>query len=106
MEKSSLRSIGFAALFAIMQGVWRADVSGDVLGLLWSVLSGLLVGVLYLTGGALWQDPVQYRLGAWVLVSSAIGALAGYPGVYLVMGIGGGGGFLVAAAWYALRERA
>lgn len=98
--------LAFVALFAIMNGVMRIGVPDEVVGLLWTVLSGLIVGVLYLAGGALWQDPLQYRLGVWILVSSAIGALAGYPGVYLVMAVGGGGGFLVAAAWYALRERA
>jgi hypothetical protein len=98
--------LSFSALTAIMFGLQRAGVSGDVTGLLWSVLSGLVVGALYLAGGALWQDTLQFRLGAWVLVASGAGAIAGYPGVYLVMGLGGGGGFLVAAAYHALRPSA
>jgi hypothetical protein len=72
---------------------------------LWSAGSGLVVGILYLVGGALWQDRVQYGLGAWILAASAAGALAGSPAVYLVMSLAGGGGFLLAAAWFAVRAR-
>ncbi|MHB1473947.1 MAG: hypothetical protein ACYCV4_10030 [Dermatophilaceae bacterium] len=96
--------IGFTAYAAIMGGAQRAGVEGPVMGLLWSAGSGLVVGLLYLAGGALWQDRVQYGLGAWILLASGLGALAGTPGVYLVMSLAGGGGFLLAAAGFALRS--
>jgi len=96
-------TIGFLAYAAIMVGAARAGVDDAVMGLLWTAGSGLVVGLLYLSGGALWQDRVQYGLGAWILVTSAVGALAGTPAVYLVMSLGGGGGFLLAAAYLALR---
>lgn len=95
--------VGFAALAAIMAGAQRAGVEDPVVGLLWSAGSGLVVGMLYLAGGALWQDRVQYGLGAWILLASGGGALAGTPSVYLVMSLAGGGGFLLAAAGLALR---
>lgn len=97
--------LGFGTLTAIMAGTARAGVDDAVLGLLWSTGSGLLVGVLYVAGGALWQDRAQFGLGAWILVTSAAGALAGTPAVYLVMSLAGGGGFLLAAAWFAVRAR-
>jgi hypothetical protein len=97
--------LAFACLTVVMTGVDRAGVADETIGLLWSVLSGLLVGTLYLAGGALWQDRIQYGLGLWVLVASAVGSLAGYPGVYLAMAVCGGGGFLVAAAYFAARGR-
>ncbi len=97
--------LAFATLTAIMQGAFRNGLSDDTTGLLWSVLSGLVVGVLYLAGGALWQDWSQFGLGAWILISSAVGALAGYPAVYLVMAVGGGGGFLLAALYFVVRRR-
>ncbi len=95
--------LGFSTYAAILTGAGRAGVDEPVLGLLWSTGSGLVVGLLYVAGGALWQDWIQYGLGAWILVASAAGALAGTPGVYLVMSLAGGGGFLLAAAFFVLR---
>lgn len=97
--------LAFVCLTVVMNGVYRLDVPDEVLGVLWSALSGLVVGTLYLAGGALWQDKLQYGLGLWILVASAAGALAGYPGVYLTMALCGGGGFLVAAAYFTARGR-
>lgn len=98
-------TLAFLALTAVMTGVQRAGASTGLTGLLWSVLSGLLVGTLYLASGAVWHDRVQYGFGAWVLVTSATGALAGFPSVYLVMALAGGGGFLLAAVYLELRRR-
>lgn len=95
--------LAFLTLTAILNGSWRAGVPESVLGLLWSVLSALVVGTLYLAGGALWQDKVQYGLGVWILLAGAAGALAGHPQVYLVMALAGGGGMLLTAALAALR---
>lgn len=96
-------SLGFLCVVAIMSSLYRSGIDDDLGALLWCVLSALVVGLLYLAGGALWQDRVQYGLGAWILVAAAAGALAGFPSVYLVMGVGGGGGFLAAAAFFASR---
>jgi hypothetical protein len=98
-------TLGFLTYAAIMGGAARAGVEEPVIGLLWSAGSGLVVGLLYLAGGALWQDRVQYGLGAWILICSGAGALAGTPGIYLVMSLAGGGGFLLAGAFFALRQR-
>ena len=97
--------LGFGAFAAVVIGAERAGAERPVLDLLWSAGSGLVVGILYLVGGALWQDRVQYGLGAWILAASAAGALAGSPAIYLVMSLAGGGGFLLAAAWFAARLR-
>jgi hypothetical protein len=97
--------LAFACLTVVMTGAERAGLPDATLGLLWSTLSGLVVGTLYLAGGALWQDAVQYGLGLWILVASAAGSLAGYPGAYLTMAVGGGGGLLLAAAYFTLRGR-
>ena len=98
-------TLGFGAFAAVVVGAQRAGAERPVLDVLWSAGSGLVVGILYLVGGALWQDRVQYGLGAWILAASAAGALAGSPAVYLVMSLAGGGGFLLAAAWFAVRAR-
>jgi hypothetical protein len=98
-------SLAFLGLGAVMAGVSRAGAGPELVGLLWSVLSGLVVGIIYLASGAVWQDRVQFGFGAWVLITSSAGALAGYPAVYLVMALAGGGGFLLAAGYQAVRGR-
>ncbi len=99
--------LGFGGLASIMAALDRFVPSPDSQALLWPALSGLVVALLYLAGGALWQDWVQYALGGWILLVSAVGAWAGLPGNYLVMALAGGGGFLLVAAGYAVvRARA
>ena len=90
--------LGFGTFTALMAGAGRAGADDALLDLLWPTGSGLVVGLLYVATGALWSDRVQFGLGAWILVSSGAGALAGVPDVHLVMSVAGGGGFLLAAA--------
>jgi hypothetical protein len=97
-------TLGFAALTAVNLGVTRAGLPDDAATLLWSGSSLLLVGVLYLAGGALWQDRFQYGLGVWMLVSGAASVLAGVPGNFAVVSLAGGGGLLLAAGYFALRH--
>jgi hypothetical protein len=95
--------VAFGALFAVMAGAYREGIGPDTAALLWSGASALVVGALYMAGGAIWQDGVQFALGLWIVLSGAAGALAGFPTVFLVMALAGGGGFLAVAAWFALR---
>lgn len=96
--------LAYGALTLIMAGAIRSGLRDELIGLLWSVLAGLVTGLAYLAGGTMWQDRTQYGLGVWILVSSAVGSLAGYPGVYLTMALCGGGGFLVAGAFLTIRS--
>ncbi|GAB2679124.1 hypothetical protein [Thalassiella azotivora] len=95
--------VAFGALFAVMTGAYAQGLDAPTAALLWSGISALVVGALYMAGGAVWQDPVQFGLGLWIVLSGAAGALAGFPSVHLVMAVAGGGGFLAAAAWFAVR---
>lgn len=97
--------LGFGCMAALMSAAAGAGASSDVLGVLAPAVSGLVVGLLYLAGGAMWQDRAQYSLGVWLLVASGVGAVAGFPTNHLVMGLLGGGGFLVAALVVAVRGR-
>lgn len=96
-------TLGFCALTVVNTGVIRLGLPDDAVTLLWSGSSLLLVGVLYLAGGALWQDRFQYGLGVWMLASGAGSVLAGVPGNFAVVSLGGGGGLLLAAVYFALR---
>ncbi|QIK84631.1 hypothetical protein [Sanguibacter sp. HDW7] len=90
-------TIGFAAVYLIMAGLTRAGASDPVLSLAWNALPAFLVGLLYLAGGALWQEMTMYLLGAWIVLVAGAATLAGIPGNYTVMALAGGGGMLGAA---------
>lgn len=84
-------------------GVTRLGLSDDAVTLLWAGSSLLLVGVLYLGGGVLFQDRFQYGLGVWMLLSGAGSVFAGVPGTFAVVALAGGGGLLLAAGYFVLR---
>jgi hypothetical protein len=97
-------TLGFSALTAVNLGVTRLGLPDEAVTLLWSGSSLLLVGVLYLGGGALFQDRFQYGLGVWMLVSGACSVFAGVPGNFAVVSLAGGGGLLLAAGYFVLRH--
>lgn len=97
-------ALGFGALAAINSGLINMGLTDQQIAVLWPATSLLIVGVLYLAGGALWRDRFQFGLGVWVLVTDAVSVFAGVPANYVVLAVAGGGGFLVAAAWFAVRR--
>lgn len=98
-------TVGFVCLAAIITGAGRAGADDEAIALLWAAGSGLVIGLLYMAGGAMWLDRTQFTLGAWFAVVSGAGAIAGLPWLYLVLSVAGGGGLLVVAALVALRTR-
>lgn len=98
-------TLGFIALGGLIAATRNAGISDEGYALLWSVGSGLIVGVLFLCGGAMMCDRWQYGIGLWILAVNGGGAFAGIPGHYLVMSLAGGGGFLVAALVLARRPK-
>jgi len=96
-------TLGFCTLAAVNNGVTRLGLPHDAVTLLWSGSSLLLIGVLYLAAGALFQDRFQYGLGLWMLISAATSVFAGVPGNFAVVSLAGGGGLLLAAGYFTLR---
>lgn len=97
--------VGFLSLAAIISGVARTGIGDPTIGLLWAAGSGLVIGLLYMAGGAIWLDRTQFALGAWFALVSGAGALAGTPWIYLVLSVAGGGGMLAVAATMAARSK-
>ncbi len=98
---------GFGVAFALSNSLGRQGVDPDVVTVVMTVVSCLVVGVLYMTGAVIGgADRTQFALGAWICLVTAIGVLAGLPHLMLIMSLAGGGGMLVAAAAWALRIRA
>jgi hypothetical protein len=87
----------FVALPFLLGGLDRAGATDDVMELLAPVLATLLVGIMYMAGGALWDDAIGYRTGVWIIAVSVVAVMFGTTEHYLVLGLGGGIGFLVSA---------
>lgn len=96
-------TLAFVALGTLLAAAQRAGLSDEVYALLWSAGAGLIVGILFLCGGAMMCDRWQYGVGLWILLINGAGAFASVPGHYLVMSLAGGGGFLVTALVLTLR---
>lgn len=97
--------ISFAGLTAVLVTLARRGADPALLDVLWPAASCLLVAALYMMGSAVWRDPHMFALGAWFAVCVVAGVLVGLPGMFAVMSLAGGGGFLVTAAWFAVRRR-
>ena len=92
-------------VFALAAGLDRAEAPGPVIGFVMTVVPALVAGVLYMAGGALWQDRNQFGLGAWILLVTVAAAFVGRPHMMLVMALAGGGGMLVVSAVEGVRRR-
>lgn len=91
-------TLGFLALAAINTGLIRQGLAPATISMLWTGTAQLVFGMMYLAGGMLWRDLVQYALGVWMLIVAAGGVFAGMPGDFLVLALAGGGGFLLFSA--------
>ena len=89
--------VAFAAYGLILAGLGRAALSPDAIQLLAPVLACFIVGLIYMAGGAAWDDRHQFALGTWLTLVAGSAAVVGNPAHLLVLAIAGGGGFLCAA---------
>ena len=90
--------VGFGALFFVITALSSALAQDDLKMLLWPTGSGLIVGLLYLAGGAAYRDVLQYALGAWLALTSTAALLLDGASPYWVLAVAGGGSYLLAAA--------
>jgi hypothetical protein len=97
--------VGFGALFVIIGAAAHFGASAKVMGVLGAAGPLLLVGLIYMVAAGMWLDRVMFWLGVWALVVAAAGAWTGPVGVLFMDAVAGGGGFLVASALTAWRNR-
>lgn len=90
-------SIASIAVFLIGSALINAGMPAELSMLFYPTVYGLVAGLLYLAGAALWTDRNQLFLGIWIIAVSVASSFAGVPTNLLVMALLGGGGFLVAA---------
>lgn len=98
--------LGFLGMATILGGLSKAGADDTVVALAANALSCLVVGVLYLAGGAFWRDRGQYIIGIWILLVGVGSIYAGLPNAYFLMAVLGGGGFFAGAVLeHLLRNR-
>lgn len=98
--------IGFAALFAVEGALIHHGAGEAVMGLITAVGPLLVTSLIYLVGAAVWLDWPMFIMGAWLAAVAGLAPWTGAGTVLLVEAVGAGGGFLLMAAWLALRGRA
>jgi len=82
-------TISMVGTWLLLVGLQRAGLSDELAALLYPGAFALIVGVLYLAGGALWRAPVQYALGIVIIVVAVAATFAGTPYNFLVYAIAG-----------------
>jgi hypothetical protein len=90
--------LAFATYGAVLVGLGNAGASDEMGDLVAPLLACFIVALLYMAGGAAWNDRLQFVVGAWIAGCVAVGSLLGSPWHLLVLGVAGGGGLLAAAA--------
>ncbi|WP_336029008.1 hypothetical protein [Geodermatophilus sp. FMUSA9-8] len=90
--------IAFTALFVMITALDRVLEHDHLQTVIWPAGSAFVVGLLYLAGGAVTGDRLQYALGSWLAIIGTAAVFLDTPGLYAVLAIAGTGGYGVAAA--------
>jgi hypothetical protein len=98
-------AISFCCLFSLISGLAHAGASELVIGLFASAGPALVVALIYLVSGALWNDRTMFVLGVCLALAMAIAVFFGVVTLDLILAIAGGGAFLLAAMYEARLRR-
>jgi hypothetical protein len=90
--------LAFTAFGVMLGAMGDAGASAEVQAIAANGFACVIVGLLYLAGGMLFEELRMYAIGGWMLVTAVLAAFAGMPNTYFVMAVAGGGGFLVMVA--------
>ena len=90
-------TVAFIALVVFGAALSFNGMPRELLNIYYPTGSAVLVGLLYMIAGAIWQAKPALWLGVWTLVVALAAPFFGYPANYLVFAVAGGGGFLVGA---------
>ncbi|WEO76527.1 hypothetical protein BJQ94_14290 [Cryobacterium sp. SO2] len=98
-------SVCSAAFALVGTGLIGQGLSPELANLYFPAAYALMCGTIYLGGAALWRDVSQLVLGLVLLAVGAVSTFAGSPGNDLVLALGVGVAFLIAAGSLAVRRR-
>ncbi len=97
--------LSFAVVFFIASRIGQISTDPQFTGMLANSLAVLVVGMMYMFGGALWREIPMLVLGIWFLLVDVVSLIAGPDGfitVFLTLGVGG---FYAAAVATYLQQR-
>ncbi len=94
-------SVSMVGAWLLLTALQRTGLPPEALSLLSPAIFILLVGVLYLTGGALWRSPVQFALGIVMILTAVAATFAGAPAHHLIYATVGPVAMLVVAVLLA-----
>lgn len=97
--------LGFAVVFFAANRIAQVGTDQQFTGMMVNALAVLVVGMMYMSGGALWRDIPMLVLGIWFLLVDVMSLIAGpeqFITVYLTLGVGG---FYAAALVTNLQQR-
>lgn len=99
-------TIAMIAAYLLLAGLQKNGLSFELASLLYPALCVMLVGLLYLAGGALWRAVPMYVLGCILIATAVTATFFGAPIHYLVYATVGPIAMAVVAAlmiWGPLR---
>lgn len=77
-------AISMVGTTLITTGLRRSGVSEQTANLMYPAMFILIVGVLYLAGGAVWRSPALYALGIAMIVVASVATFIGSPYHFLL----------------------
>ena len=95
-------AVGRVGALLMSLGTPEAMETGMVLS---NAVPCLIVGVLFIVGSAVWDEPVLAWIGGWFLAVTTAATLVGGALLWAIMALAGGGGMLIAAAVDLFRTR-
>ena len=99
-------SLAMAGLGALGGGLIVQGLDSHLLLLFYSSVYTLLIGLQYFMAGIIWRSVPSLVVGGWLVIVAAVSPYLGFPNNYLLLGIAGGGAFIVLAVITAMRTRA
>lgn len=98
--------LAFTALGVVLGAMGDAGAPPEVMAIAANGFACVIVGLMYIAGGLLFEEIRMAAVGGWMLVAAVLAAFAGMPNTYFVMAVAGGGGFLaMAVVEQVLRSR-
>lgn len=98
--------LGFLVLGSLSGRLAQAINDFWLMGLVINSIAVLIVGLLYITGGTIFNDRTQAILGIWFLLVDIIAIISGPEHFLTVFFVFGSGGFLIGAlVEYVCRRR-
>ncbi|GAA1338159.1 hypothetical protein [Arthrobacter roseus] len=97
--------LAFVVVFFAASRIAQMGADQQFNGMMVNALAVLVVGMMYMFGGALWRDIPMLVLGIWFLLVNVMALIAGpeqFITVYLTLGVGG---FYAAALVTYLQQR-